>query len=84
MNIQAGHTPTRFDPSAILSGGGCRFCVGCSHCRGPNFKIQGDGLCGRKKLKTIPLRFISLDDLRVVTIEESSFLGMKAILMRKE
>lgn len=45
-------------------------------------QFQGEGLPA-EEIKGIPWRLLSLDDLRVVTVFESSFLGMKAILMRR-
>ena len=42
----------------------------------PYFK--GEGLPA-EEIKGIPWRLLSLDDLRVVTVIETSFLGMKAI-----
>jgi hypothetical protein len=47
------------------------------------FPFQGEGLPA-EEIKGIPWRLLSLDDLRVVTVFESSFLGMKAILRRKK
>ena len=37
-----------------------------------------------EEIKGIPWRLLSLDDLRVVTVFESSFLGMKANINEKE
>ena len=79
MDIQSRYTSIRFDSSAFLSGR-CKFCVGCSHYVVRPF--QGEGLLA-EEIKGIPWRLLSLDDLRVVTVFESSFLGMKAILRRK-
>ena len=45
-------------------------------------QFQGEGLPA-EEIKGIPWRLLSLEDLRVITIFESSFLGMKAILMRR-
>ena len=46
-------------------------------------QFQGEGL-PTEEIKGIPWRLLSLDDLRVVTAFETSFLGMKAIINEKE
>jgi hypothetical protein len=46
-------------------------------------QFQGEGLPA-EEIKCIPWRLLSLDDLRVVMVFESSFLGMKANINEKE